>query len=98
MDEGTSVSVFGLPGFRLLDIAEVDGELEYVIVTAATLVGCTTCGSGANPKDRRDLVLGDLPHGEWPVRLRWGKRARGFFGSSCWGGSPDPDTDIGMHA
>jgi transposase len=82
VEERTSVAVFGLPGFRLLEVTEVDGELEYVIETMPTPVGCTTCGSVARAKGRRESVLRDLPQGEWPVRLRWRKRVW-----SC----PDPD-------
>lgn len=82
MDERTSVAVFGLPGFALLEVVPVDTELEYVIETTAEVAGCATCGTFARAKDRRDAVLRDLPHGEWPVRLRWRKRVW-----SC----PDPD-------
>jgi hypothetical protein len=82
VEERTSVAMLGLPGFRLFDATEVDGELEYVNETLPTLVGCTTCGTLTKAKDRRDVVLRDLPHGEWPVRLRWRKRVW-----SC----PDPD-------
>lgn len=74
VDDGTSVAVFGLPGFRLLGVTVIDGELEYEIETTATQVGGTTCGSVARPKDRRDVLLRDLRQGEWPVRLRWRKR------------------------
>ena len=65
--------MFGLPGFRLLEVNVVDTELEYVIETTANVAGCAVCGSLARVKDRRDVVLRDLPHGEWPVRLRWRK-------------------------
>lgn len=85
MDERTSVALFGMPGFRLLEVVAVDTELEYVIETTARVVGCTTCGSLARAKDRLDVVLRDLPHGEWPVRVRWRKRVW-----SC----PDPDCPV----
>lgn len=85
MDERTSVAVFGLPGFRLLEVVTVDTELEYVIETTASVAGCATCGTLARAKDRRDVVLRDLPHGEWPVRLRWRKRVW-----SC----PEPDCPV----
>lgn len=69
MDEPT-VAVFGLPGFRLLKVSERNGELEYLIETIDTPVGCTRCGTLARPKDRREVVLRDLAQGEHPVRLR----------------------------
>lgn len=74
MDERTSVAVFGLPGFRLLEVVPVDTELEYLIETTADVAGCATCGTVAKAKDRREVLLRDLPHGEWAVRLRWRKR------------------------
>ena len=82
MDERTSVAVFGLPGFGLLEVVPVDTELEYLIETTADVAGCATCGTVAKAKDRREVLLRDLPHGEWAVRLRWRKRVW-----SC----PDPD-------
>jgi len=73
MSEPT-VAVFGLPGFRLLEVREHDGEFEYLIETTETLVGCARCGTVARPKDRREVVLRDLPHGDHALRLRWRKR------------------------
>lgn len=73
MDEPT-VAVLGLPGFRLLGVTEVDGELEYSVETTKTVVGCPTCGTLARPKDRREVVLRDLAHGDRSVRVRWRKR------------------------
>lgn len=85
MEKATSVAVFGLPGFRLLEVVAIDTELEYVIEATATVAGCATCGTLARAKDRRDVVLRDLPHGEWPVPLRWRKRVW-----SC----PEPDCRV----
>src|SRR5487761_1231376 len=62
MDE-PSVAVLGLPGFGLLEVREIDGELEYLVETIDTLVGCPTCGTLAKAKDRREVVLRDLAHG-----------------------------------
>ncbi len=73
MDEPT-VAVLGLPGFRLLEVTELDGELELLVETTDTLVACTRCGIIAKAKDRREVVLRDLAHGELPVRIRWRKR------------------------
>lgn len=73
MDEPT-VAVLGLPGFRLLEVTELDGEVEYLVETDETVVGCASCGTRAHAKDRREVVLRDLAHGERPVRVRWRKR------------------------
>ena len=79
-----TVAIFGLPGFELISVHEVDGELEYLVQTSNTRVGCSGCGVRARPKDRREVVVRDLPHGEHAVRVRWRKRIW-----SC----PDPDCD-----
>ena len=73
MDEPT-VAVLGLPGFRLLEVNEMGGELEYLVETTPALVGCATCGTVARPKDRREVVVRDLAQGDRPVRIRWRKR------------------------
>lgn len=83
VEERSSVAVFGLPGFRLLSVTEVDGELEYVIETLPGLVGCPTCGTLARAKDRREVVLRDLPQGEWAVRHRWRKRVYECVDPDC---------------
>jgi len=43
--------LFGLEGFALLAVAEVDGELELLVETTADLVGCPRCGAVAKSKD-----------------------------------------------
>lgn len=49
MDEPT-LAVFGLPGFRLLKVSERNGELEYLIETIDTPVGCTRYGNARPPQ------------------------------------------------
>ena len=84
MDEPI-VAVLGLPGFRLLELHELDGELEYVVETIPSIVGCAGCGTRARAKDRRAVVLRDLAQGERAVRLRFVKR--------IWC-CPDPDCPV----
>jgi len=77
------VAVLGLPGFRLLEVNELDGELEYLVETPDTLVGCPRCGTLARPKDRRWVVLRDLAHGDRSVRVRWRKRVWTCTDADC---------------
>lgn len=44
-----AMAVFGLDGFRVL-AAEVGGQLELLVETAADLVGCPECGVVARPR------------------------------------------------
>jgi transposase len=67
-------ALFGLDGFRLLAAAEVGGELELLIETAADLVGCPECGVVARAKDRRPVWVRDLPIAGRPVVVCWYKR------------------------
>jgi len=66
-------AVFGLDGFEVLAAADAGGELELMIETTATLVGCPTCGAVATPKDRRPTWVGDLPIAGRPMVLCWVK-------------------------
>ena len=59
----------GWTGSRVLAAAEVAGEVELLVETAATLVGCPDCGVVAVPKDRRAVTVRDLPVGGRPVVL-----------------------------
>ncbi len=66
--------LFGLDGFELLSVAELDGELELLVQTTTDLVGCPRCGAVAVPKDRRPSWVRDLPIGGRPVVICWWKR------------------------
>jgi transposase len=84
VEEATSsVAVLGLPGFVLLAVTEIDTELEYTIETTTTLVGCKSCGVVAKPKDRREVVLRDLPASGRAIRLRWRKRVWACVDPDC---------------
>ena len=65
--------MLGLPEFRLLGAAQVQGELELTVETAA--VGwCETCGVRARSKGRYDTLVRDVSAFGRRVRLRWRKR------------------------
>ena len=66
--------MLGLPGFVVLAVSEVDGELEQAIETTVDLVGCPECGAVAQLHDRRPCWVRDLPAGGRPVILVWVKR------------------------
>jgi transposase len=68
------VAVLGMPGMRLCDVRQLDGELELVVETDAEVVGCTGCGVRAVSHGRRETLVRDLPVAGRPSRLRWRKR------------------------
>jgi transposase len=69
-----AAAMLGLPGFVVLAVSEVEGELEQAIETTADLVGCPECGAVAQLHDRRPTWVRDLPSGGRPVMLVWVKR------------------------
>jgi transposase len=74
--------VLGLPEFGLLEAAEVDGELELTVETAA--VGwCRTCGVRARSKGRTETLVRDVSAFGRRVRLRWRKRRWGCPEPAC---------------
>ena len=66
--------MLGLPGMRVLDAGEVDGELEVVVETVDATGWCRECGVKARSKGRRDTLVRDVAAFDRPVRLRWRKR------------------------
>jgi len=73
-DHDTATLMLGLPGFRVLAVGEVDGELQVQVETTADLVGCPSCAAVAVLHDRRLRFVRDLPAGGRPVLLCWSKR------------------------
>ena len=69
-----AAAMLGLPGFVVLAVSEVDGELEQAVETTADLVGCPECGAVAQLHGRRPCWVRDLPAGGRPVMLVWVKR------------------------
>ncbi len=65
---------FGAAGFEVLGVAEVGAELVVEVETTRAVVGCSTCGTRAVPKDRRWVTVRDTPAGSRPVLVRWRKR------------------------
>ncbi len=68
------VVMLGLPGFVVLGVAQIDGELEVAVETTAPRVGCPQCGVIAALHDRRETLIRDVDAFDRPVRLRWRKR------------------------
>ena len=65
---------FGAAGFEVLAVVDDGVELVVDVETTSAVVGCSSCGSRAIPKDRRWVTLRDVPAGRRFVRLRWRKR------------------------
>jgi transposase len=66
--------LLGLPGFAVLAVADYGGEIEMMIETTESVVGCPRCGTVATLHDRRPRLVRDLPCGGRPVQLVWLKR------------------------
>lgn len=62
-ERSAAAAMLGLPGFVVLAVSEVDGELEQAIETTVDLVGCPECGAVAQLHDRRPCWVRDLPAG-----------------------------------
>jgi transposase len=73
-DGSAATVMLGLPGFVLLAVSEVDGELEQAVETAADPEFCRSCGVAAVLHGRRPVRVRDLPVAGRPVTLIWVKR------------------------
>lgn len=63
MSDGTgrAEALWGLPGFRVLEVSETSGELVARIETTAVFPGCEVCGTRAQAQDRVEVAIRDLP-------------------------------------
>jgi transposase len=69
-----ATAMLGLPGFVLLAVSELGGELEQAVETTSGEDFCRGCGVAAVLHDRRPVRVRDLPVGGRPVTLIWVKR------------------------
>jgi len=75
--------MLGLPGMRVLEVAEIDGELEVTVETDAEAVGCHGCGVRARSKGRKQVVVRDVDAFGRRGRLRWVKRRWRCWEPAC---------------
>jgi transposase len=71
---GLPALMLGLPGFVVLAAVEYGGELELLVETVETVVGCPGCGVVATAHGRRDHLVRDIAAAGRPVLLVWRKR------------------------
>jgi hypothetical protein len=62
-DGSAAAAMLGLPGFVLLAVSEVDGEIEQAIETVQGRGRCPRCGVLTRLHDRRPIRVRDLPSG-----------------------------------
>jgi len=68
--------LFGLPGFRVLDVRRIDerGTRWVLVETIEPAAGCPACGAISDRVHERPLMrVKDLPVGGGPVQLWWRK-------------------------
>jgi transposase len=82
-DGSAATAMLGLPGFVLLAVSQVDGELEQAIETTSVEEFCRGCGVQAVPHGRRPVRVRDLPVAGRPVTLIWVKRVWRCVESRC---------------
>jgi transposase len=71
---GLAERLLGLPGLRVLEVAEGPEELVVTVESTATLVGCGRCGLRAEAQGRARVDVRDLSCFGRPARLVWHKR------------------------
>ena len=76
MNDGTGLAeaLLGLDGFRVLAVSETPSEVVIDIETTADFVGCSRCGTRAEPHERMSVEIRDLACFGRPARLVWNKR------------------------
>jgi transposase len=84
MDDPTSL-LFGLDGFRVVDVVRVADEVVQVVIeTVDVLARCPGCGvSSSRIKDRPRVRIKDLPVSGQRVRLCWRKRRLLCLDTDC---------------
>jgi transposase len=71
---GMAEALFGLDGFRVLEVTEGDVELTVRVETVVNVAACDGCGTRAESPVRVERTFRDLPCFGRPVRLEWRKR------------------------
>ncbi len=85
MVDGSSdaTALFGMDGFVVLVMDQLDGEWWLLVETTETVAGCPGCGVRAVGHGRSTVQVRDLPNGSGAVRLVWRKRRWRCPDSDC---------------
>ena len=75
--------LLGLPGMRVLGVAEGDSDVFIELETTASMGWCRSCGVRAQAQDRTVKSVVDLSCFGRPVRLEIGQRRWRCRESSC---------------
>ena len=97
MNDGIGLAevLLGLPGFRVLDVTETDGEVvDGDRDDGGAWWRCRTCGVRAEAQDRMRVDVRDLACFGRPARLVWSKRRWRCREPLC----PAQDVDRGLRA
>ncbi len=89
---GLPAAMLGLAGFEVLAAGEYGGELELLVQTSDTVVGCPVCGVVATAHGRRTHLVRDVAAGDRPVLLVWRKRLWRCREPAC----PDGNEHVGV--
>ncbi|NNN19074.1 MAG: transposase family protein [Acidimicrobiaceae bacterium] len=76
-------AIESLGDLRLIDYHLAGNEIYVQVETLRKPVYCPSCGSTAEPKDRRTSTIRDMPIGNRPLVILWKKRVWNCTNKEC---------------